>query len=131
MNLKELIVQYIKRLGYRPEVDEDGHIQFKYQMKTLFINVDEDNPYVQVLLPNFYAIREGQEIHVMTLCNTLTRELRIAKVFMNTTHDAVSLSFEFDYTSQKALKASIQQALGIISVISTHFQRQLDDLLSA
>ena len=37
MNKKELILQTLEKMGYKPEIDEDGDIQIRYQMKTIFV----------------------------------------------------------------------------------------------
>ena len=76
MNKKELILQTLEKMGYKPEIDEDGDILVRYQMKSIFVFVgDEEDSYVAVLLPQFHEIAEGEETLVLATCNKMTREL--------------------------------------------------------
>ena len=49
MNKKELIIQTLEKMGYKPEIDGDGDIMVRYQMKSIFVFVgDEDDSYIAV-----------------------------------------------------------------------------------
>ena len=53
MTKKELIMSTLEeKMGYCPEVDEDGDIRVAYQLKTIYVMTgDEDEQYVSVMLP--------------------------------------------------------------------------------
>ena len=58
MNKRELILRVIEGLGYKPQVDDDGDVKIRYQMKTIFVLVgDEDDTYTLLTMPNFYDVR--------------------------------------------------------------------------
>ena len=78
MNKKELILKTLEKMGYSPEVDNDGDIMLHYQMKTIYVLTgDEDEPYVSMMLPQFHEIDEGRETLVLAVCNKMTRELKV------------------------------------------------------
>jgi len=58
MTKKELIMSTLEeKMGYCPEVDEDGDIRVAYQLKTIYLMTgDEDEQYVSVMLPQFHEI---------------------------------------------------------------------------
>lgn len=52
MTKKEQIMATLEKMGYRPELDNDGDILLRYQMKSIFVLTgDEDDSYVSVMLP--------------------------------------------------------------------------------
>ena len=53
MNKKELIKTTLIKMGYNPQIDNDGDIALTYQMKKLYVitSDDEDDQYVTALLP--------------------------------------------------------------------------------
>ena len=56
----------LEKMGYRPELDNDGDILLRYQMKSIFVLTgDEDDSYVSVMLPQFHEIEEGKETLVL------------------------------------------------------------------
>ena len=62
MSKKELILKTLEKMGFSPEMDNDGDIMLCYQMKHIYVMTgDEDEPYVSVMLPHFHEIDEGQE----------------------------------------------------------------------
>ena len=48
MTKKELIMSTLEeKMGYCPEIDEDGDIKVAYQLKTIYVMTSEDDePYV-------------------------------------------------------------------------------------
>jgi hypothetical protein len=129
MNKKELILQTLEKMGYKPEIDGDGDIQIRYQMKTIFVFVgDEEDSYVAVLLPQFHEIAEGEETLVLATCNKMTRELKLAKVFVDQTFKSVSASCEFFYANEESLENSLDKSLQMLGVVRSQFRKNKTEL---
>jgi hypothetical protein len=129
MNKKELIFHTLEKMGYKPDIDEDGDIQIRYQMKSIFVFVgDEEDSYVAVLLPQFHEIAEGEEPLVLATCNKMTRELKLAKVFVDQTFKSVSASCEFFYANEESLELNIRRSLELLGVVRGIFRRDMDEL---
>ncbi len=81
MTKKELIMSTLEeKMGYCPEVDEDGDIRVAYQLKTIYVMTgDDDEQYVSVMLPQFHEIEDGKETLALAVCNKMTRELKLLK----------------------------------------------------
>lgn len=56
-------------------------------MKTIYVlgTQQEESKYLVVMLPQFYDMNEGEEIKTLTVCNKLTRDVTLAKVFIDKT----------------------------------------------
>ena len=129
MNKKELIIQTLEKMGYKPEIDNDGDIMVRYQMKSICVYVgDEEDSYVAVLLPQFYEMEDGEEPLVLAVCNKMTRELKLAKVFVDQTFDNVSASCEFFYANEESLEHSLDKSLKILGVVRSQFRKNKSEL---
>jgi hypothetical protein len=129
MNKKELILKTLENMGHSPEVDNEGDIMLHYQMKTIYVLIgDDEEPYVSMMLPQFHEIEEGQETLILAICNKMTRELKMVKVYIDQTFKNVSATCEFFYTNEEALKQNLHQSLQILSVVRTVFRKDLAEL---
>ena len=129
MNKKELIIQTLEKMGYKPVIDDDGDILVRYQMKGIYVIVgDEEDSYVVVLLPQFYEIAEGEETLVLVACNKMTRELKLAKVFVDHTFKNVSASCEFFYDNEEALEHSLKHSLQMLGIVRSQFRKNKTEL---
>ena len=130
MTKKELIMTTLEKMGYNPETDNEGDIMFRYQLKTVFVIIrDEDESYVSMVLPQFYEIEDDKEVIVLAVCNKMTRDLKMAKVFIDHTYKNVSSSCEFYYSSKKSLEQNFRNSLKIFGIIRTLFKEELAELL--
>lgn len=129
MNKKELVLNVLEKMGYSPEVDDDGDIMFFYQMKIIFVLMgDEDEPYISVVLPQFHEIEEGKEMLVLTVCNKMTRELKLAKVYIDQTFKNVTVTCEFYYTNEESLEQNLRYSLKMLGVVKTIFWNDMAEL---
>lgn len=129
MNKKEMILSILEKKGYKPEIDNDGDVFIRYQMKTVFVIVgNADDNYVAVLLPQFHEIAEGEESIVLATCNKMTRELKLVKVYIDQSFQNVSASCEFYYSDEKSLEERINHSLELLGVIRSEFRKNKTEL---
>ena len=123
MKKKELILATLEKMGYSPELDNDGDIRLLYQMKTIYVMTgDEEEPYISMMLPQFHEIEDGQETMVLAVCNKLTRELKLAKVYVDQTFKNVTATCEFFYANNEALEQNLRNSLQMLGVVRTVFR---------
>ena len=129
MNKQELIIDTLQKMGYNPEVDDDGDIVFRYQMKYLYVmNTKDDDSFVTLLFPQFREVEDGKELLVLGVCNKMTRDLKLAKVYIDRTFKNVSASCDFYYINEESLEDNFKRSLHLISSIRTMFNRELKEL---
>lgn len=129
MKKKELIMASLEKMGYSPELDNDGDIRLLYQMKTIYVMTgDEEEPYISMMLPQFHEIEDGQETMVLAVCNKLTRELKLAKVYIDQTFKNVTATCEFFYANNEALEQNLRNSLQMLGVVRTVFRKDLAEL---
>lgn len=129
MNKKELILKALEKMGYNPELDSDGDIMLHYQMKTIYVMTsDEEEPYISMMLPQFQEIEDGQETLVLAVCNKMTRELKLAKVYVDQTFKSVTATCEFYYANEEALEQNLRNSLQMLGVVRTVFRNDMAEL---
>ena len=129
MTKKELIMSTIEKMGYAPEIDSDGDIEFVYQMKTLYVMTGKDEEqYVSVVYPQFYEINEEEDMKALVACNKVTRELKVVKVYVEPTFRSVTAACEFYYVNNKSMEQNLENSLQLLGMIRTVFRNFMDDL---
>ena len=128
-NKKEMILQVLEKMGHKPEIDNDGDIQLRYQMKTIFVLIgNEDEQYISVMLPQFHEIADGEEPLVLAVCNKMTRELKLAKVYVDQTFKNVSATCEFFYSNEEALEQCLAHSMELLGVVRSVFRKNKTEL---
>jgi len=130
MTKKELIMSTLEeKMGYCPEIDEDGDIRVAYQLKTLYVMTgDDDEQYVSVMHPQFHEIEDGKETLALAVCNKMTRELKFAKVYVDQTFKNVTATCEFFYSGKKSLEQNLEKSLELLGVVRTVFRNDMEEL---
>lgn len=129
MKKKEFIQKTLEKMGYSPELDGDGDIMFHYQMKAInVLTGDDDEPYISLMLSQFHEIEEGKETLVLAVCNKLTRELKLVKVYIDQTFMNVTATCEFFYTNEESLEQNLRNSLKMLGVVRTIFRNDMSEL---
>lgn len=127
---KQLVMKVLKDMGYEPELDSDQDIRLCMEMKELyfFIPDEEEECYVNIVLPQFTGIKEGKEILALATCNIMTRDMKLLKVYVEKNHESVSASCEFIYTDEDSLKQNIVCSMEVMSIVKTLYRRKCAEL---
>lgn len=131
MTKRELVINMLEFMGYKPKVDNDGDVMFRFQLKTLYVlgTQEEESNYLLVMLPQLYEMDDGEEIKTLTVCNKLTRDIKLAKVYVDSTFKNVSASCEFYYcNSDDCLQSQFEYSLNILSQIRSAFFAEIRDI---
>lgn len=130
MTKKEQIINVLERMGYKPKIDKEGDIMLRYQLKNLFflVNDDDEENFVNVILPQFAEIDDGEETLYLAACNKVTRGTRMVKVYVDQTFKNITASCEFYYANDESLEFNLQKSLSILSIIRTLYRNCIKEL---
>ena len=123
MTKHEIVVSVLQSLGLKPQIDDDGDIFVRYQMKTFYVmgaNSDDED-YLVVVFPQMYEVNEGEETKVLAACNKITREIKLAKVYIDQTLKNVTASCEFYYKGEESLKTCLDKSIEILGMVRLTF----------
>lgn len=129
MTKKDLVVKTLESMGYKPKIDDDGDVMFHYQMKLIYIlgTQMEDKNYLVVMFPQFSKIKEGEEIKTLTVCNKLSRDITLTKVYIDNTLENVSASCEFFYCDEECLAMQLDESLRRIGQIRSTYKKLMTE----
>ncbi len=129
MTQKEMIVAAIEELGYKSNVDDDGVICVRYQMKNIyFVTGRDEERYISAILPQFSEVNEGEETLTLAVCSKMSREIRVAKVYIDQTLKNVTASYEFFYTDMESLKNNVEHVLNILGMVRSAYNKSKAEL---
>ena len=114
MKTSEMVLDFLRKQGFCPEVDsDDGNIMFKYQMATfLFVNNDEDEEFFQLIMPAIYNVSEDNREIVLEAANKINRGIKVVKACV--VGEAVWLFFENLLDQSPEVGSIIERALNIL-----------------
>lgn len=114
-DLRQSYLAILNSEGFRPEVDSDGDVHFKYEGGNYFVTSNCDDGYFQLLFPNFWRIESGEELaKVVLAASTATRGTKDAKVWVNASLDNVSASAESLINSPADVRHFLGRSLRVI-----------------
>lgn len=125
MMSKDEVFKVVEQMGLRPEQDSDGDIVFCYQMKPIIIILNNDEPYMSVMLYQFHEIDEGEDTKVLAACNLATRKLKLAKVYVDESYKNVTAVCESFYTDEQSLEQNLRRSLGALGIVMSVFRKTL------
>ena len=67
---------------------------------------------------------EGEETLTLAVCNKVSRDIKLAKVFIDHTLEGVSASCEFFYTDMESLKNNVEHVQASLAWCVLHITRQ-------
>ena len=127
---KQLVMKVLKDMGYEPKLDSDQDIRLCMEMKEFyfFMPDEEEECYVNIVLPQFTGIKEGKEILALATCNIMTRDMKLLKVYVEKNHESVSASCDFIYTDEDSLKQNIVCSMEVMSIVKSLYRRKCAEL---
>lgn len=131
MNKKENVASILQSMGYTPQYDDEGDIHIIYQLKHIFflLNEEEEDNYMSIMFPQFVQVKEGEESIALAVCNKMTRELKLTKIFVDNTFKSVSATCEIFYANNEALEYSIKKSLGMMGLVRRQYHKYQKELM--
>ena len=128
MTKKAMILEAIESLGYKPYVDDDGDVCVRFQMKSIFfLTGKEEEQYISAILPQFSEVNEGEEALTLAVCNKVSREVKLAKVYIDQTLKNVSACCECFYTDMESLRNNVEHVLNILGMVRSAYHKTKAD----
>jgi len=113
--------------GFRPDIDEDGDLIFKYEGNVFFIELDEDDDsFVKLVLPNFWEIEsEAEREAACKAALDATAQIKVAKVFP--IENQMFSSAELFLPSEESLVPVLSRLLEVVNGAAGLFAETMRD----
>jgi hypothetical protein len=116
--LQNMYISYLKEQGYQSEIDSDGDVRFKAEGRNFWIDIDDrDLQSFRIVYSNFWEIESmAEKTRAYEAANYINRTTKVAKVFLNSREDNVSMDANIFIDRPEDFKI--------------HFRRMVDLLIS-
>jgi hypothetical protein len=114
--LQKAHLSFLEKQDIEGWVDEDGDIQFTYNDRTFFIEVDEsDTEFFRLVLANIWPIEsEIERLQVLEAVDYANAQIKVAKAFM--VRDNVWISVEVFVEDPGDYEAFFDRSLSVIEL---------------
>jgi hypothetical protein len=125
--LRKIYLSILSDEGFRPEIDSDGDVHFKYEGGNYYILEDHDEQFVYILYPNFWAIDSSEEqLKALKAAATATRTTKAAKVLLTPKGDNVSAAFESLVSAPSEIPSILVRALRCVQSAVNKFKEEMN-----
>ena len=125
MNLKEMMLQYLREEGFCPTEDEYG-IDFKCEGRTYAFFYDEDDDqYFRLMMPNIFDVTDENRDAVLYALNETNSTMKVVKAY-TPIPQAVWLGFEVLVYSTPVLGDIVPRALNMLRGAQRTFYEALE-----
>ena len=127
--LQDMYISYLKEQGYQASVDSDGDVQFKAEGGTFFIIVDtKDLQSFRILFPNFWEIESQEEkAQVIKVANYINRTTKVAKVYLNSREDDVSMDANIFIDKPEDFKLFFRRMVDLLLEERREFREKMNE----
>ncbi|MEO0558589.1 MAG: hypothetical protein AAF170_10455, partial [Bacteroidota bacterium] len=110
--------------GLTSFIDSDGDVQFTYNDRNLFIEVDDvDTEFFRVVMFNIWPIEsQAEEVQVLGAANAVSKELKVVKAY--TLDDNVWLACELFLPGPEDLPSVLGRCLSVLDDAVDVFVRE-------
>lgn len=127
MTMNEMLMAAIEANGYKPQVDDDGDVFVRYQLKTIYFFVDKrEETFLSANLIRFADIAEGEDTLTLVACNRITRDSMFVKMYVDESLKSVSASCEFFFTDTDSLAVYVKYSMEMLSLARNTYRKVMD-----
>lgn len=113
MNLKELMLNYLREEGFCPKEEEFG-IAFKCEgLNFLFLYDSDDDQYFRLMMPGIFDVTEENFPAVLPALNKVNSEIKVVKAY-TPVPDEVWLGFEVVVDSTPVLADFVPRGIAML-----------------
>lgn len=124
-----ILQDFLVEEGYRPVVDDDGDLRFKFEGSTYFVILDDDPTYFRLAFANFWSIdSEVERTAVMKAAIHATRMTKVAKVFP--TDNNVWATIELFASPPAAVHPVFARSIAALQAAVHQFQMSMSEYMA-
>ena len=117
-------------MGFRPEVDSDGDIHFRYEGGNYYITSNCDDTYFFLLFPGFWTLdSKAEQLAGLLAANNASRRVKAAKTYVTPNMDRVSVSLECLVGGPSDVRGFLMRGLRCIQQSVTVFKEELRSMV--
>ncbi len=125
-NLRQTYMSILSDEGFRPEIDSDGDIHFKYEGGHYYITDNCDDSYFFIVFPGFWTIDDVAELgRAIMAANNATAWTKAAKVYIPPHMKSASATVEVLIADPSDVRKILNRALRSIVTAVERFEKEM------
>jgi hypothetical protein len=127
--LQAMYSNYLREEGYQPSIDSDGDVLFKAEGRTFWIDVNErDLESFRIVYSNFWEIESlAEKLKVYEVVNYINRTTKVAKVFINSREDDVSVDANILIKNPEDFKLHFKRMVDVLLYVIREFRFKMNE----
>jgi hypothetical protein len=125
--LQNMYTTYLREEGYQPEIDSDGDVSFKAEGRNFWIDIDDkDLQSFRIVYSNFWEIESlAEKTRAYEAANYINRTTKVAKVFLNSREDNVSMDVNIFIDKPEDFKIHFYRMLELLISEAREFRDEM------
>jgi hypothetical protein len=120
MNLKELMLNYLREEGFCPKEEKYG-LSFKCEgLNFIFFYDEDDDQYFRLMMPGIFDVTEENFPAVLLALNKVNSEIKVVKAY-TPVQDEVWLGFEVIVDSTPVLADFVPRGIAMLRAAQRKF----------
>ncbi|PYE52035.1 T3SS (YopN, CesT) and YbjN peptide-binding chaperone 1 [Deinococcus yavapaiensis] len=121
----ERIAAFLRDEGFRPTVDEDGDVYFKFEGRVYYVVVNEEDPsFFRVLAPFFWSLDDADERRrALTVTNEVQCRFKVGRFFVS--DDGVSAVVDAYLPDETSFRAVLLRSLSALPEMTREFRDRM------
>jgi len=126
MNLKELMLNYLREEGFCPKEEEFG-IAFKCEgLNFVFFYDEDDDQYFRLMMPAIFDVTEENFPEVLLAMNKVNSDMKVVKAY-TPVPDAVWIGFEVLVDSTPVLEDFVPRGINMLRTAQRKFYEAIQE----
>ena len=126
MNLKELMLNYLREEGFCPKEEEFG-IAFKCEgLNFVFFYDEDDDQYFRLMMPAIFDVTEENFPEVLLAMNKVNSDMKVVKAY-TPVPDAVWIGFEVLVDSTPVLEDFVPRGINMLRTAQRKFYETIQE----
>ena len=126
MNLKELMLNYLREEGFCPKEEEFG-IAFKCEgLNFVFFYDEDDDQYFRLMMPAIFDVTEENFPEVLVAMNKVNSDMKVVKAY-TPVPDAVWIGFEVLVDSTPVLEDFVPRGINMLRTAQRKFYEAIQE----
>lgn len=123
--LQKMYKEYLANEGFKPEVDADGDVIFKFEGTSYYISVDaEDQEFFRIMSTEVISVKTPEERWKSEVaCVYATSKTKVAKAFISS--DKVRFSLELFVAKPQDFKGVFIRGMSALQAVRKNFVEKL------
>jgi len=126
MNLKELMLNYLREEGFCPKEEEFG-VAFKCEgLNFVFFYDEDDDQYFRLMMPAIFDVTEENFPEVLLAMNKVNSDMKVVKAY-TPVPDAVWIGFEVLVDSTPVLEDFVPRGINMLRTAQRKFYEAIQE----